>query len=214
MRSAAVTAFAVIGCGCATFSDLPPFKAGPRIEIPADHSMKHFDLILKTAYDPLERTGSWSPQPVEAQRGYALEALRASGWFSKVRETNSLEVADAELRLKKFQGGIQGGIVNALSLFLVPSTTQWSLTVTVTFHPQLPNPPRCTKAQHYRSWTQLFLLPVWYSRSQTRYERELVRRSTLACVGRLLREVEHLGPPAPLPAPAGSPGRAPGGARP
>jgi len=199
MRLAAATALAVIGCGCATFSDLPPSKAPPRIEIPADHAMKQFDLVLITTYDPLERSEPWSPQPVEAYSGDAIEALRASGWFSKVAETSSLDAADAELRLKKFQGGIQGGILNALSLFLVPSTTQWSLTVSVTFHPQRPDAPRCTRAQHYRSWTQLFLLPVAFSRSQARYEREFVRRSTLACVGQLLRDTEHLGPVAPLP---------------
>lgn len=180
VRLAAAALLCLAG-GCATFAELPP-----RVTIPdgVPHGSLRVELIERAYRARPDRELARAPRPALADE--VLAALAESGWFAPV----GADVEDPDflalVTLRRHQSFPSGVVLSALTAFLVPTSTDRHLSITMTLRNLTSEPGRCAVQGQFRTWYQLFLLPMSLSHGPGGHERRLVRRLTLACLDDLL----------------------------
>jgi hypothetical protein len=164
-----------LAAGCATFAD-PPQPAivrGPQLAPRPSASLEvSVDAFL----------GSGMPSLVE-------KSLSDSGLFSSVSQGREQQDLRVSISIVRTQTPMSGGLLSLLTGLLVPATDQRSLSVAATIHD--PHSGIDTYARHhhgFRTWMQLFLLPLWFTHSPAAYERDLLAQLSRSAVSEALTD--------------------------
>jgi hypothetical protein len=117
------------------------------------------------------------------------ESLERSGLFSQIVTEPGEPALAVSVALTTTQTPMSNALFAFLTAFLIPASDQRSLTVVVRFHDPHHQIDASAETRHeFRTWLQLFLLPLFFTHDPGSYEYEAAYRLSRSVARDALRD--------------------------